>query len=258
LMTNSNLIIYITGRSPERGPPRLEKDSVRIPRSLLVSLQVLTRTTSRADEAAHLKHRLLPRCSITTSSADIERSAWHFLDTVVTFARRGRQFRLHHCSALCRLEKLAVPHRPYKARRRALRLSRMLQFQCSRRRLACPLRLAAQRDQGDPLRRERLAVLADPLRPFLLLCPVTPPAHSLRFRPAAPGDRGGPAHPFRPLALPVPAVRFLHEDRRPPAVLAVPFHPFLRSFPGVQRTLEDLPHLPGRVVRKHLGRLHPL
>ena len=181
-----------------------------------------------------------------------------FYDTVITFARIGRQFRLRHCSGLCRLAKLAVPHRPYKARRRALRLSRMLQFQCSRRRLACPLRLAAQRDQEGPLRREGLAVPADPLRLSLLLCPVIPPAQSLRFRPAAPGDRGGPPHPFRPLSLPVPAVRFLHEDRCPPAVLAVPFHPFLRSFLAVQRALEDLPHLRGRVVRKHLGRLHPL
>jgi hypothetical protein len=145
---------------------------------------------------------------------------------LVTFERRGRQFRLHHCSALCRLAKLAVPHRPYKAQRRALRLSRMLQFQCSRRRLACPLRLAAQRDQGGLLRREGPAVLADPLRPFLLLCPVIPPAQSRRFRPAAPGDQAGRPHPFRPLALPVPAVRFLHADRRPPAAWRSRFTPF--------------------------------
>jgi hypothetical protein len=178
--------------------------------------------------------------------------------TVVTFGRRGRQFRLHHCIALCRLAKLAAPHRPYKARRRVLRLSRMMQFQCSRQRLACPLRLVAQRDQGGLLRRESPAVLADPLRPFLRLCPVIPPAQVRRFRPAAPGTQEGRPHPFRPLALPVPAFRFLHADRRPPAFLAVPFHPFLRSSLGAQLALEDLPHLPGQVVRKHLGRLHPL
>jgi hypothetical protein len=186
------------------------------------------------------------------------------LQGCVIFARRDQQFRLHHCSEPCRLEKLAVPRRPYKARRRALRLSRMLQSQCSRRRLACPRHLAAQRDQVGPLRREGPAVPAVPLRLFPLLCPAIPPAQSLQFRPARPrdlADQGGRPHPFGlplPAALPVPAVRFPHSNRRRPAVLAVPIHPFPRSFLGVQRGLEDLPHLPGRVARKHLGRLSPL
>jgi hypothetical protein len=186
------------------------------------------------------------------------------LQRSVIFARRVQQFRLHLCSAPCRLEKLAVPHRPYKARRRALRLSRMLHSQYSRRRLACPGHLAAQRDPVGPLRREGPAVPAVPPRLFPLLCPAIPPAQSPQFRPGLPRDledQGGRPRPFGlafPAVLPVPAVRFPHANRRRPAVPAVPIHPFPRSFLGVQRGLEDLPYLPARVARKHLGHLPPL
>jgi hypothetical protein len=174
--------------------------------------------------------QLSPAAPRTSAPAPPEPAFFH--SRLVTFARRVRQFRLHQCSALRRLETLAVPHRPYKAQRRALRLSRMPQFQCSRRRLACPLRRAAQRDQGGLLPREGPAVPADLLRPFLLLCPAIPPAQSLRFRRAPPGDQAGRRRPFGLLALPVPTVRFLPVGRRPPAIPAVPIHLFLRSFLG--------------------------
>jgi hypothetical protein len=194
------------------------------------------------------------------SSLTIERSAVELVSPI-TFARRGQQFHLHHCSARCRLGELAVPRRLYTARRRALRLSRMLPSQYSRRRRVGPRHPAVQQDPAVLARPERPVPRAVQFRPFHPPYPAFLPAQPVRFRHARP--RGPAARVVRPhlfrlpflAGLPAPAVRFPRANRRRPAVLAVQLHPFPRSFLGVQRDLEDLRPLPGRAAPEHLGRL---